>query len=231
MIKKSYSAFFIFIFVALTSIEAQDCKLYFPDRVGAIREMTSYDAKDKVTGRVVQEVTSKNAKANGVSVGIKMTIYDEKNAQVNSMEMQIVCENNVFKVDMSEYLSDMLKAYQDMELEISGDNLTFPSKMNVGDQLDDASMNLKVRAGAMQIMNMDITISNRKVEANEKITTPAGSYDCYKITYDTQSKTKIINVTTSSTEWLADGVGVVKTEDYNKKGKLSGYSLLTKLEK
>ena len=231
MVNKSYFVFFVFVFVSLAHIEAQDCKLYFTDRVGSIREMTSYDAKDKVTGKIIQEVTSKNATANGVKVGIKTTIFDEKNAQVNSMGMEIVCENNVFKIDMSEYLSEMLNAYKDMELEFSGDNMAFPSKMSVGDKLDDASMNLKVRTGGMQIMNMDVTISNRIVEAKDKITTPAGTFDCYRISYDTQSKTKIINVTTSSTEWIADGVGVVKTESFNKKGKMMSYSLLTKFDK
>ena len=103
--------------------------------------------------------------------------------------------------------------------------------MSVGDMLDDASMNLKVRSNGIQIMNMDVIISNRKVEAEEDVKTPAGSFECYKITYDTQSKTKIINMTTSSTEWMAEGVGVVKTENYNKKGKLAGYTLLTKLQK
>lgn len=231
MIRKSHLALIILVSIVSLQVEAQDCKLYFPDRVGSIREMTSYDAKDKVTGKVVQEVISKKASANGVTVGIKTSIYDENNAQVHSKNMEIVCENNVFKVDMSDYVSEMLDAYKDMELEITGDNLNFPSKMSVGDMLDDAAMNLKVRSGGMQIMNMDVIISNRKVEAEEEVQTPAGSFDCYKITYDTQSKTKIINMTTSSTEWIADGVGVVKTENYNKKGKMAGYTLLTKLEK
>ncbi len=210
---------------------AQDCKMYFPDREGSIREMTSYDSKDKPTGKVVQEVTSRKTTPEGLTVGIKSTIYDDKDAQVNNMEMEIACENNVFKIDMSDYISEMLQAYQDMEVEISGDNILFPSSMKVGDVLPDAGMNIKVRSGGMQIMSMDISILNRKVEAKENITTPAGTFETFKITYDTESKTKIINMKTSSVEWISEGTGVVKTENYNKKGKLGSYTLLTKFEK
>ena len=41
----------------------------------------------------------------------------------------------------------------------------------------------------------------------------------------------IMNIEGSSKEWYAEGVGVVRSESYNKNGKLTGYSELTKFEK
>ena len=79
-------------------------------------------------------------------------------------------------------------------------------------------------------MNMNIKILNRKVEASESVNTLAGTFDCYKITYDMEMKS-IINITTKGAEWIAKGVGVVKTEQYDKKGNLTGYTLLSKFEK
>ena len=83
----------------------------------------------------------------------------------------------------------------------------------------------------MANMTMTIKILNRKVESKESITTPAGTFSCFKITYDMESSTKIMgmntNVKLSSIDYLAEGIGVVKTESYDKKGELSGYSLLT----
>jgi len=37
----------------------------------------------------------------------------------------------------------------------------------------------------------------------------------------------IMKMETSSTEWFSKEVGMVKSESYNKKGKLISYSLLT----
>ena len=45
----------------------------------------------------------------------------------------------------------------------------------------------------MASMDMSIKIYNRKVEAKEDITTPAGNFSCYKISYDMESSTKVIN--------------------------------------
>jgi hypothetical protein len=40
-----------------------------------------------------------------------------------------------------------------------------------------------------------------------------------------------MNIQTSAVEWIAEGVGIVKTESYNKKGKIESYQVLTKLER
>ena len=79
-------------------------------------------------------------------------------------------------------------------------------------------------------MNMNISISNRKVEAAENLTTPAGTFECYKISCDVAIK-MMINVKTKSIEWYAKGVGMVKSESYNTDGKLMGSNVLTSFKK
>ena len=81
-------------------------------------------------------------------------------------------------------------------------------------------------------MNMKMTMKflNRKVEGNETVSTPAGDFECYVITYDTEYKMGI-KMTMSSKLWLSEGYGMVKQENYNKKGALIGSSVLTSFEK
>ena len=74
------------------------------------------------------------------------------------------------------------------------------------------------------------TIYNRKVEAEEEISTKAGTFKCFKISYDILTDA-MIDIKGSAIEWIAKDVGAVRTESYNKKGKLTGYSELVKLEK
>jgi len=221
----------LLIMLPVMALQAQDCRLFFPDESGSVREMSNFERKDKFTGKSIQEILDVNRSGGKVVVDVVTRIYDEDEVEISSHQLQILCENGVFKVDMSEYLGDMLKQYQDMDLEMSGDNLTFPSDISVGDNLGDASLNVKVSSGGITVMNMNVEIKNRNVEAREEITTDAGTFDCYKINYDMETKMGIMNMTTSATEWIAEGVGAVKTESYNKKGKLVSYSLLTDFEK
>lgn len=212
------------------SIYSQDCSIYYPVVNGSIREMTSYDKKDKVTSKVVQEITDINKSISGVEIDVKNSMYDADDLLISEVNISVGCKDGVFKVDMSNYVSEFVQAYQSMEVELKGDDLSFPSKMKPGDMLPDGSMNIKVNNSGMTLMNMDVTISNRKVEGIEDITTPAGTFTCYKISYNTTAKTKILNVQSSAVEWIADNVGLVKSESFNKKGKLNAYSLLTALK-
>lgn len=210
---------------------AQDCRIYFPDKVGAVREMSSFDNKDKFTGKTTQEILDIRNSGNVIAMDVKTSISDADGNEFSNSEITLSCEDGVFKMDMSDYLSEMLEAYQSMEIEMKGDNLTFPSGLKVGDMLDDASMDITILNNGMKFMNMQVVISNRQVLAKENVTTDAGTFDCFKISYDMETITKIIKVKASAIEWIADGVGVVKTESYNKKGKLASYTLLTNLKK
>ncbi len=227
--KPLYIIFSLFVSVYF-SLDAQDCKLYFPQNVGSVREMKTYDSKDKQTGKMMQEVLEKDVKGNNVNIKVRTIVYDDKDAEVGNHEIEVRCEDGVFKIDMTDYLSSMLQAYQSMEVEMKGDNLSIPANLNPGETLPDASVEVIVRSSTIQIMDMTVTIMNRKVEAKEKITTEAGTFDCYRISYNVDSKTKILHITTRTVEWLAEDVGVVKSESYNKKDKLASYSVLTKFK-
>jgi len=218
-------------FIALSFVNAQDCRVYFPDRVGSVREMKSFDAKGKFAGTTTQEIIARTPTLNGLSIKVKTSATDKENTEVMSGEFDVVCEKGEFRIDMSDYLSQMLQAYQSMEVKLTGDNLIFPNSMKVGDVLPNANMNILVSSNGMQIMNMMVSITDRKVAARESITTEAGTFDCYKITSTSVSKTKILTITASSNEWIAEGVGMVKTESFDKKGKLTGTTELSRFVK
>ena len=109
----------------------------------------------------------------------------------------------------------------------------YPAVMTEGMQLPDAIFDMEVTtAGAPGVARIEMT--NRKVEGKEKVTSEAGSWDAYKITYDAEMKMRIAGIgvpmTMKTTEWFVPGFGVVKSESYNKKGKLRGKTLLTGLK-
>ena len=114
-----------------------------------------------------------------------------------------------------------------MEVEISGDLVQYPANMNAGDKLPDASVTLvtKVENG-LSLLKVTSDVFNRKVIGTEKVVTPAGTFDCVKVSYDAKVKL-LITKSMSVVEYLAEGIGIVRSEQYDKKGNLSGYTEIT----
>jgi len=194
---------------------------------GAFVETTMYDAKDKKTGKVTYEVISKVVEGENMTVTVKTTSYDKKDEEVFTGEMEMACVDGVFVIDMRSYLDPAsMSGMGEMEMTMDATNLEIPANLEVGQSLPDGFIELNFETGGMSIMGMKMYIIDRKVEAKEEITTPAGTFTCYLISQTSEIKAMMKMVTTNK-EWYAKDVGVVKSETYNKKGKLTGYSLLT----
>jgi len=216
------------MFLMMPFLNAQECKMYFPEKVGAVREMKFYDQKDKLTSIARQEILDKKVSGGDVKIKVKSTNYTAEDEEVYSAELELACEGGVFKFDMQNFLDpNTMSSYKEMGMEISGDNLAYPQNLKVGVTLPDGMIKMVVKNNEITLLTFTVTISGRKVEAKENITTEAGTFPCYKISYNTTSKMGFITVNTSTVEWIAEGVGVVRNESYNKKGKLTGYSVLT----
>lgn len=72
------------------------------------------------------------------------------------------------------------------------------------------------------------------VAAREKVRTPAGTFDCYKIVAEVDSRIKspMYNPVEQHkfVEWVARGVGAVRLGEEDKKGRLMDYMELVKIE-
>ncbi|MCD4735870.1 MAG: DUF3108 domain-containing protein [Bacteroidales bacterium] len=221
---------FTFLFVALFISFAQDCSMYFPVEEGKQIELTQYNAKDKVQGTIKQKILKFEEKESETIIIVLNESYDKNGKEIGSGEFEMRCKEGVFYMDMKNYLDEKsMEAYDNMEVEITASDLAFPKDIKPGDQLKDASLNIKISGDEMINMGMDVFITDRKVEGTESITTPAGTFDCFRISYKINTKTFIMKIQMSGIEWIAEDIGVVRSESYNKKGKLIGYSLLSAL--
>ncbi|MGB5356106.1 MAG: hypothetical protein WBN11_05375, partial [Eudoraea sp.] len=72
---------------------------------------------------------------------------------------------------------------------------------------------------------------NRKVEKQENVTTPAGSFDCFVIYSQSNIKAMMINQSFPQRVWFSEGVGMIKQESYKKNGDLLTSTILTKYSK
>ena len=217
-------AFFLFVL----TVSAQDCPMYFPDNIGSTREMKFFDQRDRLTSITRHEILDKTIGDNKINLKVRATSYDEDDKEIHTGELELICEDGIFKFDLTGYLDPAtLASYEEMGVEISAENLEYPSNLNTGDELPDGELKMVVKSGSATIITITLNIFNRKVEGREDITTDAGTFTSYKLSYDISTKAGFITSNSNVIEWISEGVGLVRSETYNRRGRLAGYSVLT----
>lgn len=216
--------------IQLTKALAQDCVPYYSMKQGSVREMTSYDKKNKMTGSSVQTV--KEIKTSGVKTEwiIGTVSKDEKGKEISSGDLFMSCEAGIFKMDMRNFIDQAtMESFEDMEVTIDATDLAFPGELSVGQALPDGNISLKVSSSGMTVMNMVIKVYDRQVVAREDVTTPAGTFSCFKMTSTVETK-NVFTIIAKTTDWMAPNIGTVKSESYDKDGRLTGYTILTTIK-
>lgn len=228
---KTKILFFLSFIFATSFMTAQDnCEIYYPMKEGVKFQISHYDGSKKKPSSIVNcQITNVKKTGEGISSTLKMSIEGEE-GNIPDQEIDVFCNGNKLSIDYESLLNpEMLAQYGDFDYEISGTSIDWPSNLSVGQTLPDAEMNMNISVSGMN-MNIKTTISNRKVIAKEKITTPAGTFDCYVMTYDTTVDAMGMNSKTSTKEWFSKGVGMIKQEGY-RNGKVQNWSQLTAFSK
>jgi hypothetical protein len=216
--------------VSLWTAKSQNCVFYCPVKEGTKTETQHFNANDKIQSTDKQTILSKQVNGNNVSVTVKSESYDDKNVLQYNKNLTYECKNGVFTFDMQNFLDPKtISAYKDMQVSMTATNLEMPATLSPGLVLADGNVQMSVANQGMTLFNMTVNIHNRKVETSEKITTPAGTFDCYKISYEVETK-MMIKMQTKGIDWVAKEVGVVRSETYDSNGKLMGYSVLSSLK-
>ena len=207
------------------------CRVYYPFRKGAQLEYTIYDHKDKVSGYLSQQITEVKNTAKGLKITAQSQHLNKKRKLNYSGKVHMRCEGNVFYADVRNLLDPKsIQAFQnDSQVEISGIDAAIPGNIQVGKTLPDAKITLKIKTKDIPLPPTVISVKQRKVLAREKISTPAGSFDCYKISSEFQIES-IINIRMKTIEWIAPDVGTVQSETYNDKDKCIAKMQLSSFE-
>lgn len=219
----------LLVLAALFSHAQIDCEGYLPFEEGLVFEQTHYDAKGKITSvtsatfKEIQEVDG------GFRGTVAYTMSDGKKKDMGEGDYLIECFEGVLKMDLSSMMNPaMTEAYQNMEMTMSGDGLNFPRQLEVGEVLPDGMTRMEVASNGVSIVTLTFESKNRTVEAREKVATPAGTFDCFRIREEIAYNAMFLKRTFSIVGWYAKGVGLVKQETYDAKGGLSSWMELTK---
>lgn len=228
MLKSLHVLLFV-SFVGLLS--AQDnCSGFYPFKERAVMEYTNYDKKQKVNSKVLHEITVVDEIENGYEAQVGTKTYDKVGELLSEGTFQISCVDNSIRLDAISMMSpELTNAFSNFEVTISGEELVIPSELEVGQSLPDANNVIQASSNDINLLKFNYSLTNRKVEAKETIETEAGSFECYKVTYELFFKA-VLSKNLMVSEWYAKDVGIVKSVTFNKKGKEVSSMTLTKFE-
>lgn len=226
----------IFLLTIIGSVvhysEAQDC-LGVTFKTGMGFELSHFNAKDKLTGKVMYQIKDVHKEGGSTVMDIVAQFEDEKGKQRSPYTIHYTCTGNELIADMSGMMQSMQSNMKDMEMKLKTNKLVYPGKLNVGQRLSDGQMEAELISSGNTMANMSMTMANRQVESKESINTPAGTFDAYKVSSDVSFENRVMGIPIRNAlkviSYRTDNqLFDVKSETYNKSGKLMGYSLLTK---
>jgi hypothetical protein len=211
-------------------INAQCNNPYYKMREGTLIVTESFNKKDKFQSRSEIKVIDFEDTNSGFIATMEYNLFDKKEKSISEGEYTITCENDVLKLDMSGFVPpESMEAFKDMEVELTMDQMEYPANLSPGQTLKDASIEIASSKGPVP-MKLTFNITDRKVEGKESVTTPAGTFECMKISYNTHSKMMIANTQFTNVEYLSKDSGAVRTETYRSNGNLVSYTILTKYQ-
>ena len=228
---KNYVVPFLMFLAAGLAVQGQDCQEFFPQKEGVVLHYMNYDKKDKVTGSSEMSFKEKKQGADFTSVVFSSTYRDKKGEAQFENEVEVDCKDGVLYFSSSKFLDpSTMSAYESMEVEVDASHMEMPLNAKAGTELHDGSVRAVVSNNGMKLITISVNVSNRRVEAIETMDTPAGSFECIKTSYDALSEIGFVKVNISAVEWYCPDVGTIRSESYNKNGKLTSYTVLESIK-
>ena len=202
-----------------------NCSRFYPFEDGAKR---TYKMTDALTndhlGMVVYEIERIYETAGTPSATMGHRLLDSYGNVMSSSSYEMVCTSDGIYIDFNSLYRPGLLGRLTSDHEITGTNVVIPNELNVGDELADAGMKVSFKMRGTPV-EFSMSIKDRKVIGTETVTTPAGTFDCYIVTQKMET-IMTASFISSSKQWLAEGIGLVKQEDYAPDGSLSATILL-----
>jgi hypothetical protein len=152
---------------------------------GTVIEAVSYNKEGEETTRQSSTVLDVSSTANGVTAEVEMK-SNGMDKKENSFIGKYRCDGKNLYVDLTSLFANMDAKGAKME----GDPISFPISVTEGETLPDVTYSMTVTKAGKQ-MKTTVFMKNRKVGAKEKVTTPAGTFDCYRISSTSEAEVDI----------------------------------------
>ena len=214
---------------ATKTAEASGCSKMIFFKEGAEIDAKSYDANGKETGTQHSKITSVKDEG-GMTVATSEGTNTNGDGSSKTVTLKYKCDGNKIYFDIASVLGDAAKERGGT---FESSLVEYPINISEGESLPDATGVMKAEKNG-KAMEIKYHFKNRKVDGKEEVKTPAGSFNCYKISHTIEMEMDMPGMNEKAKQmmeammgamkmksltWFAPDFGVVKSETYNN-GKL-----------
>ncbi len=221
--------FSIGFFLPLLVFAQENCTSFLPGQ-GTKLTYFNYDKKGKKTSTTTNEIVSVKTKGDTIYFKVHQLITTGKKKDDMENDLLFKCSGNNFIIDMNSILnSEQMKAYEDATLSVKSKDMFIPGDLKPGMELNDGSITITAFLNPMTT-TITARVFYREVVDKEDITTPAGTFSAWKITGNVESKFAFMRIAYRTVEWYVKNIGVVRSESYDRKGKMIGHTELQSIK-
>ncbi|MCC2544982.1 hypothetical protein LJY25_00875 [Hymenobacter sp. BT175] len=191
------------------------------------------DEKGKPSGIIRTRVvrlsfeTNKKKTVTTTNVLVKSGVYDQKNRLQRQQDLTFSCRRDTtFSDGLADFNPEALKSFRDRKFEYVPTALAWPNQPTTGSKLPDGGVTVNVSSSVVAIAKVSTMFRKRRVVSGlAAVTTPAGTFPCYKVESERDNSTSAradvaFHTLNRVVDYYSPGHGVVKTEIYGKNGKL-----------
>lgn len=222
---------FLFLSLLGLSLSAQEvCNTFFLFKEGVEWEYQNLNKKGKLESSSIHRVIEVTQTGPLRKAIVRVRLQDKKGEEMYSGQSEVSCDGEKIYFELNDLMPQRIKDMGSSgEVTMEGDGFLIPNQLKAGDQLPDSDNVIQIKVGAVN-MKTEFSMTNFVVHGIENVNTPAGTFKAMKISYDNSAKMMMVKAEGSTITWYAKGVGSVKTEAYDKKGKLISSQVLARFE-
>jgi len=183
---------------------AQDCSKFIFMKQGRTIEMTTYNGAGKMMHKVVETIVGLTTVGAVTTANASAQNFDQNGQARSKVNISYKCNNGTLLIDASSMMP------QQGNFQFSSAIMPYPSALTVGQNFPATSMTMNM---GNKTITSKVDITDRTVVDKESLTTPAGTWECYKMTYKLTTTMQGINSppsTTTVTEWYVPGYAIIQ---------------------
>ncbi|MEM1216737.1 MAG: hypothetical protein AAGJ82_13670 [Bacteroidota bacterium] len=217
------------LFILLRPAGAQDdCSSVADYPAGKAWAYRWYDSAGKLTYLTAHRVRQRDTSAQLSTITVEIVNAFEDT--VYQGQYQVRCTSEGLYQDLLAKLTpDMLRSLAGVDLRTEEVGWRLPLGLQPGDRIPQAYSHLTGYNNGSKLLELDLAIGPVDILTNENLTTPAGSFPCVALAYELWI-TQLVRKRFRLRDWFSPGVGVIRREVFDRRGKYFGYCELVEVK-
>lgn len=206
----------------LIVLGAEAQKPFYLQKEGVKLGYTITNKKGKVDGYSETKVVSVKSSGAQTAVTVQTMVKNNKGTDLlqKPFDVSVVINNGTVIMSPKALVGKIVEG-----MNIIGEDLELPANLTKGATLNDYSITMGIVG-----INTTTNVTGVKVVAEETINVSGHSIPC--VVVESTASVKVFGINRSSLQkvWYGRGIGIVKSETYDNKGKLESTQTLTSIE-